>query len=260
MAQNKLGEDTHTDLLNVSLYAGTFEHKGVSRYGVEMQDTYARLDRQIATLVHAVEQQVGAGNALFVFTSTGYTDAEDIDDLNQWRIPTGIFSITKAQLLLNMYLIAVYGPGQYIDTVDKNQLYLNLKLVESKNLKLTEVLERCADFLIQLSGVKDVYTSQRLANGAWTAGISKLRNAYNTRHSGDVMIQITPGWVLYNENTYEKQICRESYVGFPLVMMGCGIKAEKVRIPVSIDQVAPTLAQAMRIRAPNGCPLAPLNY
>ena len=43
-------------------------------------------------------------------------------------------------------------------------------------------------------------------------------------------------------------------------MMGCGIKAEKVRIPVSIDQVAPTLAQAMRIRAPNGCPLAPLNY
>lgn len=260
MEQNKLGEDTHTDLLNVSLYAGTFEHKGVSRYGVEMQDTYARLDRQIATLVHAVEQQVGAGNALFVFTSTGYTDAEDIDDLNQWRIPTGIFSITKAQLLLNMYLIAVYGPGQYIDTVDKNQLYLNLKLVESKNLKLTEVLERCADFLIQLSGVKDVYTSQRLANGAWTAGISKLRNAYNTRHSGDVMIQITPGWVLYNENTYEKQICRESYVGFPLVMMGCGIKAEKVRIPVSIDQVAPTLAQAMRIRAPNGCPLAPLNY
>ena len=260
MEQNRLGEDTHTDLLNVSLYAGTFEHKGVSRYGVEMQDTYARLDRQIATLVHAVEQQVGAGNALFVFTSTGYTDAEDIDDLNQWRIPTGIFSITKAQLLLNMYLIAVYGPGQYIDTVDKNQLYLNLKLVESKNLKLTEVLERCADFLIQLSGVKDVYTSQRLANGAWTAGISKLRNAYNTRHSGDVMIQVTPGWVLYNENTYEKQICRESYVGFPLVMMGCGIKAEKVRIPVSIDQVAPTLAQAMRIRAPNGCPLAPLNY
>ena len=52
---------------------------------------------------------------------------------------------------------------------------------------------------------------------------------------------------------------RES-VNIPLVMMGCGIKAEKVRIPVSIDQVAPTLAQAMRIRAPNGCPLAPLNY
>ena len=74
------------------------------------------------------------------------------------------------------------------------------------------------------------------------------------------MIQVSPGWVLYNENTYEKQLCRESYVGFPLIMMGCGIQAEKVRIPVSVDRVAPTLAQAMRIRAPNGCPLAPLNY
>lgn len=255
-----LGEDGQTDLLNVSLYAGSFEHQGVTRYGVEMQDTYARLDRQVASLIRAVEERVGVGNALFVLTSTGYADGEDIDDLNKWRIPTGIFSITKAQLLLNMYLIAVYGPGQYIDTVDKNQIYLNLKLIESKSLKLTEVLERCADFLIQLSGVKDVYTSQRLANGAWTQGISKLRNAYNTRHSGDIMIQVSPGWVLYNENTYEKQLCRESYVGFPLIMMGCGIQAEKVRIPVSVDQVAPTLAQAMRIRAPNGCPLAPLNY
>ena len=260
MEQSHMGEDNLTDMLNVSLYAGTYEHQGVSRYGVEMQDTYARLDRQISTLIRAVEDKVGQGNALIVLTSTGYTDAEDIDDLSQWRIPTGVFSITKAQLLLNMYLIAVYGPGQYIDTVDKNQLYINLKLIESKSLKLTEVLERCADFLIQLSGVKDVYTSQRLANGAWTPGISKLRNAYNTRHSGDVMIQVSPGWILYNENTYEKQLSRESYVGFPLIMMGCGIKAEKVRIPVSVDQVAPTLAQAMRIRAPNGCPLPPLNY
>ena len=257
---SELGQDNLTDLLNVSFYAGPYEHQGVSRCGVEMQDTYARLDSQLASLMRVIENKVGQGNALFVLTSTGYADTEGIDDLSQWRIPTGIFSITKAQLLLNMYLIAVYGPGQYIDTADKNQLYLNLKLVENKSLKLNEVLERCADFLIQLSGVKDVYTSQRLANGAWTPGISKLRNAYNTRHSGDVMIQVSPGWVLYNENTYEKQLCRESYVGFPLIMMGCGIQAEKVRIPVSVDQLAPTLAQAMRIRAPNGCSLAPLNY
>ena len=168
--------------------------------------------------------------------------------------------LLSVRLLLNMYLIAVYGPGDYVETVMGNEIYLNLKLIESRNLNLTEVLERSSDFLIQLSGVKDVYSSQRLALGAWTPGISKLRNAYNPKCSGDITIQVSPGWQLKNEDTHEQSLSRESYLSFPLFFLGAGIVPEKVRIPVSIDQVAPTIAQTLRIRAPNACPQAPLNY
>jgi hypothetical protein len=203
---------------------------------------------------------VGQGKALFVFTSTGYCDSEDAKDLSQYRIPTGTFSITKAKLLLNMYLIAVYGQGDYVETAMGNELYLNLKLIENRSLNLTEVLERSSDFLIQLSGVKDVYTSQRLALGAWTPGISKLRNAYNPKCSGDITIQVSPGWNLKNEDTLEQSFARESYMGFPLFFFGCGVAPEKVHLPVTVDRVAPTLSKALRIRAPNACSQAPLNY
>lgn len=255
-----LGTDAATDMLTLTYYAGAYDHQSARQYGMEMQDTYARLDRQLEELFNFVDERVGMDKTLFVVTSTGYCDSEELMDLSKYRIPTGIFSITKAKLLLNMYLIAVYGPGDYVETAIENQLYLNLKLIENRNLNLTEVLDRCSAFLIQLSGVKDVYTSQRLALGAWTPGISKLHNAYNPKCSGDIIIQVSPGWLLNNEDTHEQSLSRESYLSFPLFLLGTGIEPEKVRIPVTIDRVAPTVAQALRIRAPNACPQAPLNY
>lgn len=256
----QMGLDAVTDILNISYYAGNYDHKSVTECPLEMQDTYVRLDHSLADLIEMLETKVGKGRVLYVVTSTGRTEPDDIADLSKYKIPSGTFSISKAQLLLNMYLMAVYGQGQYVETCFENQLFLDHKLIENRNLNLTEVLERSSDFLIQLSGVRDIYTSERLALGAWTPGISKFRNAYNPKCSGDIFIQIAPGWTLLNENTLERTICRESYVGFPLFFFGCNVESGKVVAPVSIDRVAPTLAQHMRIRAPNACSLAPLNY
>ena len=174
------------------------------------------------------------------------------------RIHTGTFSITRAQMLLNMYLIAVYGEGQWVETALDNELYLNLKMAEQRNVNIDEMLARCSSFLIQLSGVKDVYTRERLALGAWTPGISKLRNAYSPQCSGDIMIQVSPGWSLVNDVTGESRISREGYVCFPLFFFGAGVVPQKVDVPVTVDRIAPTVCRALRIRSPNGCAQAPL--
>ena len=260
MKFTSLGVDGAADMLNVTLYAGSFDHQSVNEFGMEMQDTYARLDRTIEDLISLVERRTGKGKALFVLTSTGYTDPEGKQDLGKYRIPTGTFSITRAKLLLNMYLIAVYGSGQYVETALDNELYLNLKLIENRNLNLSEVLERSCDFLIQLAGVRDVYSSQRLIHSADIPGANRLRNAYNPKCSGDILVKVQPGWTILNEDTHEESLVRESYMPFPLFIMGPGVPCEKVRVPISIDQVAPTLAQMLRIRAPNACHQAPLNY
>lgn len=254
-----LGLDPITDFLGVTFYAGNFDHKTVAEYPMELQDTYVRLDEQLGVLIDMVERRVGHGRVLFVVTSTGYSDTEQTDaDLSLYRIPSGEFNITRSQLLLNMYLSAVYGQGQYIEASMGNQLYFDLKFIEKKGINLSEMLERSADFLIQLSGVRDVYTSQRLAQGAWTPGIRDLRNAHNPKCSGDIMVQVAPGWYLVNEQTHERIMQRESYMGFPLYFYGLSITPEVVESPVTVDHVAPTLARAMRIRAPNACAASPL--
>ncbi len=254
-----LGTDAVSDFLSVTYYAGNFEHKSVAECPTELQDTYVRLDEQIAELIDMAEQKAGAGRVLFVLTSTGYTDADRADeDLSQYRIPTGEVNFSRAQLLLNMYLTAVYGQGKYVEASSGNQIYLDIKLIENKGLNLNEVLERSSAFLIQMTGIRDVYTSQRLMLGAWTPGVSDLRNAYNPKASGDIMVQIAPGWRLVNEDTGESVYQRDSYLPFPLVFWGAGITAGTSADPVTVDHIAPTLALRLRIRSPNGCTASPL--
>ena len=252
-----MGSDGVPDYLGLTLYAGNYMHSPVSEAPMELQDTYVRLDNALGTLIDAVDSKVGLQNAFFVITSTGYVDQETAD-LSKYRIPTGVFSIERAASLLNMYLMAVYGQGQYVEACYGAEMYLDHKLIENKQLNLVEVLERSQDLLIQMSGVKDVYTSQRLQLGAWTPGISRIRNSYNPKCSGDIFIQVAPGWRLVNETTQENQLIRESYVPFPVVFFGQNIRAERLETPITVDCIAPTLAQVMRIRAPNACPVAPL--
>ncbi len=254
-----MGVDQISDFLSVTYYAGNYNHKSVAECPIELQDTYVRLDEQIGELIDMVEQKVGKERALFVVTGTGYSDAEHTDDdLGQYRIPTGVFYISRAQSLLNMYLTAVYGQGQYVETCNGNQIYLNLKLIENKGLNLNEVLERSSSFLIQMSGVRDVYTSQRLMLGAWTPGIRNMRNAYNPKYSGDILVQVAPGWHLVNENTNERFLQRDSYLGFPLIFYGGDISSQKIESAVTVDHIAPTLAGHLRIRSPNACTASPL--
>lgn len=252
-----LGADDVTDYLAVTLYAGNFNHRPAADAPIEQQDIYVRLDNALAEIINAVEAKTGKGRALFVLTSTGYSD-EESGDLSKYRIPTGTFDVNRAAALLNMYFVAVYGQGQYVEAVYGTQVYLNHKLIEQKQLGLTEMLERAQDFLLQLSGVKDVYTSTRLMQGAWTPGISRIRGAYNPRYSGDVMIEPAPGWHCVSTTPRADRLVRESYIPFPVIFFGQNIVAEEVNTPVSVDCIAPTVARAIRIRAPNACTTAPL--
>lgn len=255
---SNMGSDDVPDLLSVCYYAGTFDNRPMIQSATELQDTYVRLDAEIAKLIDYVEKLVGLNNTLFFVTSTGY-DNEETQDLSKYRVPTGCFQINRCAALLNMYLVAVYGAGKYVESYYGNQLYLNHKLLEEKQLNLAEVQERCEDFLFQYSGIRDVYTSQRLMQGAWTPGISKIRNGYNPKRSGDILIEVIPGWSLVNEDVASSKMARDSHFDFPLIFFGYGLEGKKIYNRVSVDCIAPTVSHLIRIRAPNACSSAPLD-
>ena len=53
----ELGEDLVTDFLSLTYYAGTFDHKPVAEVPVELQDTYVRLDLELAELITMLEKK-----------------------------------------------------------------------------------------------------------------------------------------------------------------------------------------------------------
>lgn len=157
-----------------------------------------------------------------------------------------------------MYLMAIYGQGQYVETYYDRQIYLNHKLIEERKLNLVEVMSRSAEFIVQMSGVQNAYSAQRLLLGAWTPKIDKIRNTYNPNCSGDIYVEVMPGWSVVNEYSQKVEVMRAACATAPLVLMGFDVKPEKLYSPVKITSIVPTLAHFMRIRAPNACSDAPM--
>lgn len=259
MDKSLVGRDEVPDLLSLTYYAGNYNHRSTQECAMEMQDTYARLDRSIAGLLDLIDRKIGLHNVLFCVTSTGYADPEAAD-LGIYRIPGGEFHLNRCAALLNMYLIATYGEGQYVEAYYNQQIYLNHKLIENKQLNLAEIQEKAAEFLVQFSGVNEVYSAHRLLLGAWTPQIERIRNGFHRKRSGDLLIEVLPGWTIVQENNTDYRVVRTAHTPAPLVLMGNGMKAETIRIPVSISRIAPTLAGVMRIRAPNAGTAPPLDF
>ena len=92
---------------------------------MEMQDTYARLDQSIARLLDMLESKVGLQNVLLCIASTGYADPDGAD-IGIYRIPGGEFHLNRCATLLNMYLMATYGEGQYVEALFIINRYISI--------------------------------------------------------------------------------------------------------------------------------------
>ena len=251
-----MGADKVTDLLCLTYYAGPFGHQSMTDCQMELQDTYVRLDYELNRLITHVSQSFGAGNVLFVVTGTGYSEVEAAD-YARFRIPTGTLNINRTANLMNMYLGAIWGQDNYVESIFRNQIFLNHRLLETKKISIGEATSRAQEIIAMMSGVRNVYTSLQLLTSQ-SLQTEKIRNAFNPQRCGDIIIEAAPGWKILNEDTQESEMQVASFTQFPIVIFGAGIHAERIQTPVTTDRIAPTIARSIHIRAPNACSSEPL--
>lgn len=228
IANEALGQDTIPDMLCLTYDAGK-----------NNQFAYHQIDEAIGSLISHVESTIGSGNTLYVVTSTGYHQTQPAD-YERYHIPTGTFYINRAANLLNMYFGALWGQGKYVDACFKNQIYLNHQLLESKRISLADAHQRAQEFILQMAGAK------------------RVTGSIYEKHKGDLQVEVAPGWHLQNEDTHEDQQIQWAAHSFPIIIYRKGTPSRKVETPVSIERIAPTIAKAIRIRAPNACLSEPL--
>ncbi|GAB6012607.1 alkaline phosphatase family protein [Viscerimonas tarda] len=248
----EMGKRTNPDFLALTFYLGNYPKSIDKTYSLEIQDAYARLDRELGLLLDNIDKLVGLKNTLIFVTSTGYYDSEEIypDGL---KMPGGVFYTNRCEALLNMYLMAIYGKEQWVEKLYNKQIYLNRKLIKEKNLNLEEVQNKAAEFVVQFTGVQDVATSIQLLNGRANDNMTRYKNILNKDVCGDIFIEIQPGYKIINEQervTQEKRE-RETATTAPAIFFGNGIKAEKVKRTIKATEIAPTVSHILRIRSPN---------
>ena len=243
--QAGVGIDEKTDLLCLTYETG------------RQMESYVALDQTIAELVKGIEAKVPRDRLLFVITGTDSREEQEESNNERFRIPTGTFYINRTANLLNMYLGAIFGQARYVEYCFRNQIYLNHQTLRQKNINLGDFLRRSQEFLLQIQGVRNVYTANQLLTSDNTL-LEPVRNGFNIEKCGDLIIDIAPGWKLINEDTREQSSSRMAHVPFPIIICGAGTKAERIQTPVTVDRIAPTIARTIRIRAPNACSSEPL--
>jgi hypothetical protein len=243
--------------LAITYYAGDYKSSTEpEEYSYEIQDIYYRLDKELEKLFDLIERKVGLKNALIVLTSTGYYDS--INKLPEGFKPAGEFYPNRCTALLNMYLMAIYGQGNWVNTYYNQQIYLNKKLAEEKQVNWTELVRSAAEFVAQFSGVQEVTTAgQWMVDDAGRA--AAFRRGMHKKLSGDIFIELQPGWTVVNEaNPLKKETIRNTAITSPLFIFGEQIKKEHVYRKIKATEIAPTISYILRIRSPNGCKELPL--
>lgn len=246
------------DMLNIGYTAAPWEYVSDGDSRLEMEDTYIRLDAQLERLFDSIDRYVGLDHTVVFLSSTGYYNDRGAVDPS-YRIPTGEISLKRAISLLNAYFSAQYGNDDYVEGYSNGYVYLNHKTLEDHKVDLQPALARARDFLSRMSGVERAYTVSDILSQSSDA-LTRMRLSTDPTLSGDIKLVFAPGWTVVDDTRFpvEKTPVRLCDVRSPAFILAPGAEPKKIGVPVDATAIAPTLADVLRIRAPNGAGTRPL--
>lgn len=254
--QEQLGNNPteNTDFLCVSLSATDYVGHRYSLSAVEIEDTYLRLDQDIADFLAYLDKHVGKGNYTFFLTADHAASYNPMYYTDQQGNGGYLFT-RQIQRNLNTKLQEKFGSDKIVRSLMNYQVHLNYTLIDSLQLNLKDIKETIINSLNKEEGITYVIDMEGNQNMFIPAPLrEKIINGYNRRHSGAIQIIADPQWYDGTPRspgtTHGVWSPYDSHI--PLVFMGWGIQRGASNKEVHVVDIAPTLASLLHIMEPNG--------
>ncbi len=225
----------------------------VERYGtnsIEYEDMLYCLDTTLAEFFTHLYSKASAEDVLITLTAARGT----LPTAKQRT--TQQFNSRKMLVILNAFLSALYGQGDWVLGYHDKAIYLNRNLIYKHKLSVGEIQTEAATFVMQMRGIANATAGTSLQNGQSSNAIQRLmQNSFNARMSGDIIVALLPrtlddtdggqlsaGGSPYN---YDRHV--------PLLFYGGGVAAERYTQMVSTTSIAATIAAWLKIERPMQC-------
>ena len=253
LVNEELGKDDATDVLMISFAATEYIGNVFGPTSIEMEDAIIKLDKDIAHLLKFLDEEIGKKN-LMVFLTSDNGMAYNPQYLIDLNMPAGNFLPNKTIYLLGSYLRAIYGSGEWVETYMDKQIYLNRTLIEDSKIPLEEIQTKSTQFLLQFNTIANAISSNTLETTYFSSGIfNKVQNSFNQERSGDIIINLRPGWVEKSSDKVSEHNSPYTYdTHVPLIFYGWRITHQSIEDFVDITDIAPTISMLLDIPFPNG--------
>lgn len=264
LVEEELGQGETTDFLSISFSATGYIADLFGIRSIEIQDTYLRLDNDIAHLISTLEDLIGKENLLIYLTSDRGA-ADDPAFLNAINMQGNSFNTSSSLSVLNSYLKAIYGHGEWALFFEQNQIFLNQMLIEDSQLNLDEVQEKTVQLMVKFTGIANAVSASNLMKSEFNDGIfSMAQNSFNQERSGDIFINFSPGWIAKSQTktgfSLSSQISPYNYnTHVPIIFYGWNIPNKIIYREINIEDIAPSLSILLDVSFPNASTGNPIN-
>lgn len=247
----QLGKDDNPDILTLS-FSST--DKVGHNFGVnskEMEDTFLRLDQNIAHLLNFLDIEVGQGQyTLFLTADHGGIHVPSY--LKTVRAPAGYFNMKDLRNNLNAFAKATFGLENLVKNVSNYQVFLNQSLIVEEKLERKRVEEIFKEFLLNYEMVDKSFTRTQLEGPTYAHGLSQLAQlGFHQKRSGDLLFILDPGTIAYKitGSTHGSGLSYDTHV--PLLFYGKGIPQGSSTERSEITDIAPTISSLLGISYPS---------
>lgn len=254
----QLGQHDVTDFLALSLSSTDYIGHQFGINAVETEDTYLRLDRDLASFFTFMDAKLGKGNYT-VFLTADHGAAHNTAFLGDHGIPADTWDDMATRDSLNKFLVSKYKIEKLVISLNNYQVNFDNYLVKYAKLNEDALINDCIGFLLKQPGIAFAIDMRHAQTASLPEELRmRVVNGYNIEHSGIIQILLKPGWFTGHGsgdggptgtthgtwNPYDTHI--------PLVFMGWGIPHGHINRETHMTDIAPTVAALLHIQAPNG--------
>jgi predicted AlkP superfamily pyrophosphatase or phosphodiesterase len=247
----KLGMGAHTDFLSVSYSSADNTGHMYGPHSKEMQDSYVRMDGEIAELLSFLDREIGPGEYLLFLTSDH--GANDVPAyLNSQKIPAGIADDKLMFKASQDFLKERFGIENAILKYYNEQFYLDHELIRASSNDLEQVSRALAHFVLQFEGVAETHSTYDLMRAEFTEGLmGRVQRGINMQRSGDVLVIYQPSWMKYGIVGTHHGSGYSYDTHIPALFFGWNVKQGYSDKALSVTDIAPTVCTMLGISFPN---------
>jgi predicted AlkP superfamily pyrophosphatase or phosphodiesterase len=248
----QLGKSEFTDFLAVSFSSTDYVGHRYGVASVETEDTYLRLDKDLAHFFNFLDTEVGKENYT-LFLTADHAAVHVPSYLQSLKIPAHYISTAKLKKFLSDITQKYFNSKELIENISNYQIFLDQEKIEALGFNKNTVAQRLADEVLSFDKIYKAVTARTLQTTNFTEGIMHaLQQGYNPKFSGDVLMIPYPATLNYSRKgtSHGSGYSYDTHV--PLIFYGNGIKKGVSKKIYKIIDIAPTISNLLKIEAPNG--------